>query len=235
MKKFFALLLTLLMVLSLVACGQQAPADDGAAAPDDAVVDDAGAADDAGDAAVELAGTMAQDVTVNLLGNDIPVAVLRNFDNDAFRIDYAFNGNPVFAEGYVVDGAWNIVNTNNDFTFGTIEAILPVLDDAAWVAADSELVVVEAAEDAGAAEETPATPAAPVADGETVIELDMMGNKVPVTVTVADGTFELNYVMMGNDVNVKGTIGADGTWTATELSNPMAANVVPMVQAAMAG
>ena len=34
MKKFFALLLTLLMVLSMVACGQQAPADDGAAAPD---------------------------------------------------------------------------------------------------------------------------------------------------------------------------------------------------------
>lgn len=229
MKKFFALLLALMMVLSLAACGEKAPADD-TATPDDAVVDDAGAAE------VVLAGTMAQDVTVNLLGNDVPVAVLRNFDNDAFRVDYVFKDNEVFAEGYVVDGAWNIVNTNNDFSFGAIEAVLPVLDDTAWVAADSELVVVEAAEDAGAAEETPATtPAAPVADGETVIELDMMGNTVPVTVTVADGTFELNYSIMGNDVNVKGTIDANGTWTATELSNPMAANVVPMVQEAMAG
>ncbi len=235
MKKFFALLLTLLMVLSMVACGQQAPADDGAAAPDDAVVDDAGTPDDAGDAAVELAGTMTQEVTVNLLGNDIPVAVLRNFDNDAFRIDYAFNGNPVFAEGYVVDGAWEIVNTNNDFTFGTIEAVLPVLDDAAWVAADSELVVVEAGEDEAPADEGAAAPAGAVADGQYDITLNMMGNDVPVAVTIKEGTFELNYEMMGNPVNVKGTIGADGTWAATELSNPMAANVVPMAQAAMAG
>ena len=231
MKKFFALLLTLLMVLSMVACGQQAPTDDGAAAPDDAVVDDAGTPDDAGDAAVELAGTMTQEVTVNLLGNDIPVAVLRNFDNDAFRIDYAFNGNPVFAEGYVVDGAWEIMNTNNDFTFGTIEAVLPVLDDTAWVAADSELVV-EPAE--GEVADIPA-PSAAVADGVYDLTLNMMGNDVPVTVTVKEGTFELAYQMMGNDVSVKGTIDADGNWTATEMSNPMAANTVPMVQAAMAG
>lgn len=229
MKKFFALLLTLLMVLSMVACGQQAPADDGAAAPDDgAAVEDNVGTDDAAPA---LAGTMTQDVTVNLLGNDIPVAVLRNFDNDAFRIDYAFNGNPVFAEGYVVDGAWEIMNTNNDFTFGTIEAVLPVLDDAAWVAADSELVV-EPAE--GEVADIPA-PSAAVADGVYDLTLNMMGNDVPVTVTVKEGTFELAYQMMGNDVSVKGTIDADGNWTATEMSNPMAANTVPMVQAAMAG
>lgn len=229
MKKFFALLLTLLMVLSMVACGQQAPADDGAAAPDDgAAVEDNVGTDDAAPA---LAGTMTQEVTVNLLGNDIPVAVLRNFDNDAFRIDYAFNGNPVFAEGYVVDGAWEIMNTNNDFTFGTIEAVLPVLDDAAWVAADSELVV-EPAE--GEVADIPA-PSAAVADGVYDLTLNMMGNDVPVTVTVKEGTFELAYQMMGNDVSVKGTIDADGNWTATEMSNPMAANTVPMVQAAMAG
>lgn len=35
MKKFFAMMLALVMVLSLVACGEKAPADDGAAAPDD--------------------------------------------------------------------------------------------------------------------------------------------------------------------------------------------------------
>ena len=35
MKKIIALLLTLVMVLSLAACGQQAPADDGADAPAD--------------------------------------------------------------------------------------------------------------------------------------------------------------------------------------------------------
>ena len=231
MKKFFALLLTLLMVLSLVACGQQAPADDGAVTPDDAVVDDAGAADDAGYAAVELAGTMTQEVTVNLLGNDIPVAVLRNFDNDAFRIDYAFNGNPVFAEGNVVDGSWEIVNTNNDFTFGTIEAVLPVLDDAAWVAADTALVVTPVEEEAPS--EAPA--AAGVAVGTYDLTLNMMGNDVPVKVIVGEGTFELAYEMMGNAVSVKGTIDADGNWTATEMSNPMAANTVPMVQAAMAG
>ena len=35
MKKFFAMMLALVMVLSLVACGEKAPADDGANAPDD--------------------------------------------------------------------------------------------------------------------------------------------------------------------------------------------------------
>ena len=36
MKKFLALMLALMMALSLVACGEKAPAaDDGAAAPDD--------------------------------------------------------------------------------------------------------------------------------------------------------------------------------------------------------
>ena len=39
MKKFLALMLTLVMALSLVACGEKAPADDGAATPDDAVVE----------------------------------------------------------------------------------------------------------------------------------------------------------------------------------------------------
>ena len=39
MKKFLALMLALMMALSLVACGEKAPADDGAAAPDDAVVE----------------------------------------------------------------------------------------------------------------------------------------------------------------------------------------------------
>lgn len=229
MKKFFALLLTLLMVLSLVACGQQAPADDGAAAPDDgAAVEDNVGTDDAAPA---LAGTMTQDVTVNLLGNDIPVAVQRNFDEGFFRIDYAFNGNPVFAEGNVVDGSWEIVNTNNDFTFGTIEAVLPVLDDAAWVAADTALVVTPVEEEAPS--EAPA--AAGVAVGTYDLTLNMMGNDVPVKVIVGEGTFELAYEMMGNAVSVKGTIDADGNWTATEMSNPMAANTVPMVQAAMAG
>ena len=42
MKKFLALMLALMMALSLVACGEKAPAaDDGAAAPDDAVVENA--------------------------------------------------------------------------------------------------------------------------------------------------------------------------------------------------
>ena len=39
MKKFLALMLALMMALSLVACGEKAPADDGANAPDDAVVE----------------------------------------------------------------------------------------------------------------------------------------------------------------------------------------------------
>lgn len=39
MKKFLALMLALMMALSLVACGDKAPADDGADAPDDAVVE----------------------------------------------------------------------------------------------------------------------------------------------------------------------------------------------------
>ena len=42
MKKFFALLLAMMMVLSLVACGQQAPADDGAADDGAAVVEVSG-------------------------------------------------------------------------------------------------------------------------------------------------------------------------------------------------
>lgn len=65
-----------------------------------------------------------------------------------------------------------------------------------------------------------------------VVEVEVMGNKVPITVTLGAGTFELDYSMMGNDVNVKGTIGADGTWTMTEATNPMASNIVPLVQAA---
>ncbi len=230
MKKLLALLLALMMALSLVACGQSAPADDGAAPDDGAAVEDNVGTDDAAPA---LEGTMKQDVTVNLLGNDVPVAVQRNFDESFFRIDYSFNGNAVFAEGNVVDGAWEIVNTNNDFTFGTIEEVLKVLDDAAWVAADAALVVAPAEE--APADDTPAAPAGAVADGKYDITLNMMGNDVPVAVTVAEGTFELAYQMMGNDVSVKGTIGADGTWTATEMSNPMAANTVPMVQAALAG
>lgn len=230
MKKLLALLLALMMALSLVACGQSAPADDGAAPDDGAAVEDNVGTDDAAPA---LEGTMKQDVTVNLLGNDVPVAVQRNFDESFFRIDYSFNGNAVFAEGNVVDGAWEIVNTNNDFTFGTIEAVLPVLDDTAWVAADAALVVTPAEE--APADETPAAPAGAVAAGTYDITLNMMGNDVPVAVTVGEGTFELAYQMMGNDVSVKGTIGADGTWTATEMSNPMAANTVPMVQAALAG
>ncbi len=39
MKKFLALMLALMMALSLVACGEKAPADDGSATPDDAVVE----------------------------------------------------------------------------------------------------------------------------------------------------------------------------------------------------
>lgn len=229
MKKLLALLLALMMALSLVACGQSAPADDGAAPDDGAAVEDNVGTDDAAPA---LEGTMKQDVTVNLMGNDIPVTVQRNFDEGFFRIDYAFNGNPVFAEGNVLaDGTWEIVNTNNDFTFGTIEAVLPVLDDAAWVAADAALVVVPVEEEAPS--EAPA--AAGVATGTYDLTLNMMGNDVPVKVIVGEGTFELAYEMMGNAVSVKGTIGADGTWTATEMSNPMAANTVPMVQAALAG
>ena len=39
MKKFLALMLALMMALSLVACGEKTPADDGANAPDDTVVE----------------------------------------------------------------------------------------------------------------------------------------------------------------------------------------------------
>ena len=299
----------------------------------------------------ELSGTMSQVVTVDLMGNAVPVTVVRNFDTGAYRIDYQFMGNDVYAAGVVLeDGTWQIDDTNNDFTFGTIEAILPVINDAAWTpcedpfgapsddpvdeppAADANLVpvpdgsVMQVAKvnmmgtdvdvtiivvdhafhfsygfmenpyiyadgtidadgnwtvadsnapfisgtmglllpaikaDAWTAYEgelpvgipsdapvTPPTdePATPPADepvdppaevpaGSFEVEIDVMGDKIPVTVTLGEGTFELNYSMMGNAVNVKGTIGADGTWTMTEATNPMASNIVPLVQAAVA-
>lgn len=236
MKRLIALLMAMILVVGLVACGSpETPSDP---------VDTAPSAENTTPAEppeVKLEGTMTQDVTVNLLGNDIPVAVVRNFDSGAFRIDYAFNGNPVFAEGYVVDGAWEIVNTNNDFTFGTIEAVLPAIDDAAWVASGSELVVEEPAEEpAPVVDPQPSTDPAPVdpaaeAVAQTVT-VDMMGNATEVYVVKTGNHFEMSYSAMGNDVVLTGSIAGD-VWTmettSVETVAAFAGNIVNSVVAAI--
>lgn len=292
----------------------------------------------------ELSGTMSQAVTVNMLGEDVDVTIVRNFDTGAYRFDYFFKGKDVYAAGIVLeDGTWQIDDTNNDFTFGTIELFLPLINDAAWApcddpfgapsddpvdeppVADVNLVPVPDGSviqivkvnmmgtdveipvivvdhnfhfhysfmenpyvyadgtvdadgnwtvgdtnvpfisgtmglllpairaDAWTAydgewpvkqpenttpdepvDEPSDDPVAPPAEADMVVEVEVMGNKIPVSVTFGEGTFELNYTMMGNPVNVKGTIGADGTWTMIEATNPMASNIVPLVQAAVA-
>lgn len=345
MKRLTALLLALLLVVGLAACGT--PDAPESPDPTDTTPVEPSPSPENSDPvdeppAVELTGTMYQVVTVNMLGEDVDVTIVRNFDTGAYRFDYFFKNNDVYAAGIVLeDGTWQIDDTNNDFTFGTIELFLPLINDAAWApcddpfgapsddpvdeppAADVNLVPVPDGSvmqvvkvnmmgtdveipvivvdhnfhfhysfmenpyvyadgtvdadgnwtvddtnvpfisgtmglllpaiqaDAWTAYDgewpvkqpentTPDEPAvepsddpvAPPAEDDMVVEVEVMGNKVPITVTLGAGTFELDYSMMGNDVNVKGTIGADGTWTMTEATNPMASNIVPLVQAA---
>ena len=292
----------------------------------------------------ELRGTMSQVVTVNMLGEDVDVTIVRNFDTGAYRFDYFFKGKDVYAAGVVLeDGTWQIDDTNNDFTFGTIELFLPLINDAAWTPCDDpfgapsddpvdeppvadvnlvpvpdgSVIQIVKVNMMGTDVEIPVIvvdhnfhfhysfmenpyvyadgtvdadgnwtvgdtnvpfisgtmglllpaiqadawtaydgewpvkqpenttpdepvvepsddPVAPPAEADLVVEVEVMGDKIPVSVTFGEGTFELNYTVMGNPVNVKGTIGEDGTWTMTEASNPMASNMVPLVQAAVA-
>lgn len=326
MKRLTALLLALLLVVGLAACGT--PGAPESPDPTDTTPVEPSPSPENSDPVdeppvVELVGTMSQVVTVNLLGNDIPVDLVRNFETGAFRIDYQFNTNDVFAEGFVLeDGTWEITDTNNDFTFGTIEAVIPVIDDSAWVTADSELVVVVPSDDPEpTTDPEPSDDPAPVdptaeyvaqtvtvdmmgnatevyvvktgnhfemsytamgndvvltgsINGDTwtfetsnveavaafagnivnsvasaidesawvdvsvgtepvVVEVEMMGNMVPVTVILGDGVFEFTYQFNGNDVVVKGTIAEDGTWNATEYNIDFAIMVVPTVQEAM--
>lgn len=232
MKKAIAFLLAMLMLVGLAACGgNQTPPEP--SQPSTVQPSEPPAAP---------AGTMTQVVTVNLLGNDIPVDLIRNFDTGAFRIDYQFNGNEVFAEGFVLeDGTWEISDTNNDFTFGTIEAVIPAIDESAWVASATELVVTPPAD-----EPEPSVDPAPTGDPVIVdpaaepltqtVTVEMMGNPVEVTVVKTGSAFEMRYSSFGNDVCLTGTV-ADGVWTM-ESAEPaevaaFAGNIVNSVAAAI--
>lgn len=243
MKKLIALLLALAMVFALCACGDSNVDNTGSGDPASTGNNESPAPTDSENPpAVELAGTMTQVVTVTLLGNDIPVTLVRNFESGAYRIDYQFNGNDVYAEGYVLeDGTWEIVNTNNDFTFGTIEEVIPAIDDSAWAAAGSELIVT-----APAVDPEPTTDPEPAVDPDPVdpnaesvcqtVTVDMMGNATEVYVVKTGNHFEMSYTAMGNDVVLTGSISGD-TWTF-ETSNveavaAFAGNIVNSVVAAI--
>ena len=209
MKKLIALLLALCMVFAFVACGDD-PVDTGSdpGTTETGSVDttDTGAADpEPSKDPVVIDHPVTQEVTVTLLGNDIPVTVIR--DAETFEFTYQFNGNDVYAKGTIdADGVWTINDTNNDFTVGTLEELLPLIDDSAWVDAP-----VSAPE------------------GAVIVEVEMMGNKIPVTVVMGEGTFQASYSFNGNDVVVSGTVEG-GVWSMTETTNDMAAMAVPLIQ-----
>ena len=209
MKRFGAILLVLALVFALAACGgpshqeSQPPASDPTAAPSTAP--DPTTAPEPSKEPVVIDHLVTQEVTVTLLGNAIPVTVVR--DASTFVFTYQFNGNDVYAKGTIdAAGVWTINETNNDFTVGTLEELLPLIDDSAWVDAPASLP-----------------------EGAVFIEVEMMGNKIPVTVVMGEGTFQASYSFNGNDVVVSGTV-ADGVWTMTETTNDMAAMAVPLIQ-----
>ena len=243
MKKLIALLLALVMVIGLVACGGPGDEPTGEPTPpvSDTTPEPSKPVDEPSDPpAVELVGTMTQVVTVNLLGNDIPVDLIRNFETGAFRIDYEFKDNAVFAEGFVLeDGTWEITDTNNDFTFGTIEAIIPAIDDSAWVAASSELTVVRPAEEPEPSVEPTPDPEPVDPNAESVaqtVTVDMMGNATEVYVVKTGNHFEMSYTAMGNDVVLTGSIDGE-SWifetASVEAVAAFASNIVNSVVAAL--
>lgn len=226
MKKLIMLLFALVLVFALASCGAvDVPADD-------AVTPNAPpAAEDVTDAPVVASGAVMQDVTVDIFGTAVPIHVVK--DGSAFEFTYQFMGNDVYAKGTIgEDGAWNVEDTNNDFSVGTLDLLLPAIDESAW----GPVTGVSA----GESDET-----------AVVVDVDMNGEIIPVTVVLTDTTVSFSYTCatMGNDVLASGTVSTDGSWDISEFSagvfadgvwtpdssgTDFAAIVVPLIQTALA-
>lgn len=74
------------------------------------------------------------------------------------------------------------------------------------------------------------------ADEEYNVEIDMMGENVPVAVIISDGgkAFKFSYEFKGNAIEADGIIGEDGTWTVENDASGFAGMVAPDIQAAVA-
>ena len=75
-----------------------------------------------------------------------------------------------------------------------------------------------------------------IADGDYEVDIDMMGENVPVKVTISDGgtAFKFTYEFKDNNIEADGTIGEDGAWTVVNDASGFASMVAPDIQAAVA-
>ncbi len=125
MKKFFALLLTLVMVLSLVACGQSAPAgDDGADAPaGDEVVSDMGEAVDRAEYGIPSQYTKVKIFNGTYGFGDAEIVSAMTDDESAFYIQFVCFDEAQILEGTVANGIAMVTFDLTGFVSGDAQLI----------------------------------------------------------------------------------------------------------------
>lgn len=110
MKKFFALLLTLVMVLALVACGQQAPAGDDGDPAGDEIVSDEGDATPAVDPVARADYGIPEQYTKVKIYNgtygfgDAEIVAAMNDAEDAFYLTFVCFDEEQIVEGTIANG-----------------------------------------------------------------------------------------------------------------------------------
>ena len=104
MKKFFALLLTLVMVLSLVACGQSAPAGDDQAPAGDEVVSDMGEAVDRAEYGIPAQYTKVKVFNGTYGFGDAEIVAAMTDAEDAFYLTYFCFDEEQIVEGTLSNG-----------------------------------------------------------------------------------------------------------------------------------
>lgn len=104
MKKFFALLLTLVMVLGLVACGQSAPTGDDQAPAGDEVVSDMGEAVDRAEYGIPAQYTKVKVFTGTYGFGDAEIVAAFNDAEDAFYLTFVCFDEEQIVEGTIANG-----------------------------------------------------------------------------------------------------------------------------------